>query len=246
MATANDVLAVARSQIGYTESPANSNNTKYGAAYGLNYNPWCMMFVWWCFVQAGAADLFYGGGKTASCPTFERWARQQGSRWITRGFAPGDIVLYDFDGGTADHVGIVEVAQANGVDAIEGNTSLNRSQDNGGAVLRRYRSNSLIIGAYRPAYSGASATPSPTTGNSAQTGGFDLASLKMLSKGDAGSEVWAMQLLLKGYGYSLGWYGADGDFGSATEKAVVKYQSANGLDADGICGPKTWAKLLGV
>ena len=73
-----------------------------------------------------------------------------------------------------------------------------------------------------------------------------MASLKMLSKGDAGSEVWAMQLLVKGYGYSLGWYGADGDFGSATEKAVVKYQSANGLDADGICGPKTWAKLLGV
>ena len=94
MATANDVLAVARSQIGYTESPANSTPTKYGAAYGLNYNPWCMMFVWWCFVQAGAAALFYGGGKTASCPTFERWARQQGSRWITRGFAPGDIVLY--------------------------------------------------------------------------------------------------------------------------------------------------------
>lgn len=243
MATANDILAVARSQIGYTESPANSNNTKYGAEYGLNYNPWCMMFVWWCFKQAGASDLFYGGKKTASCPTFERWAKQQGSRWITRNYKPGDIVLYDFDGGTADHVGIIEVVRANGVDAIEGNTSLNGSQDNGGAVLLRYRSNGLIIGAYRPAYSGASASP---VTDPQEEGVFDVRRLSMLSKGDTGAEVKAMQMLLKGYGYHLGWYGADGDFGSKTEAAVISFQSDNKLEVDGICGVKTWSKLLGV
>lgn len=36
----------------------------------------------------------------------------------------------------------------------------------------------------------------------------------------------------------------DGIFGSQTKKAVAAYQSAKGLSADGICGPKTWAALI--
>ena len=71
-------------------------------------------------------------------------------------------------------------------------------------------------------------------------------SVKQLSKGSEGKTVKALQILLIGYGFSCGSYGADGDFGSATQKAVIAYQKANGLEADGIVGPKTWAKLLGV
>ena len=36
----------------------------------------------------------------------------------------------------------------------------------------------------------------------------------------------------------------DGIYGNNTKKAVAAYQSAVGLVADGICGPKTWAKLI--
>ena len=36
----------------------------------------------------------------------------------------------------------------------------------------------------------------------------------------------------------------DGDFGSQTQKAVVAFQSSQGLTADGIVGPKTWERLL--
>lgn len=70
--------------------------------------------------------------------------------------------------------------------------------------------------------------------------------LPMLSKGSKGESVEALQTLLIGYGFSCGSYGADGDFGGATDKAVRAYQTAHGLDVDGIVGPATWGQLLGV
>lgn len=36
----------------------------------------------------------------------------------------------------------------------------------------------------------------------------------------------------------------DGDFGEKTLAAVKDFQSKNGLEVDGICGPLTWGKLL--
>ena len=35
----------------------------------------------------------------------------------------------------------------------------------------------------------------------------------------------------------------DGDFGPGTEVAVTRFQSENGLTADGIVGPQTWGAL---
>lgn len=70
--------------------------------------------------------------------------------------------------------------------------------------------------------------------------------LPLLKKGSTGDSVKALQILLKGYGYDLGKWGADGDFGSATENAVECFQEDNGLTADGEVGGQTWAKLLGI
>ena len=74
MATANEILAVARKELGVKESPAGSNRTKYGAWYGLDGQPWCMMFVQWVFDQAGVELPV----KTASCGTFMRAAQASG------------------------------------------------------------------------------------------------------------------------------------------------------------------------
>lgn len=38
---------------------------------------------------------------------------------------------------------------------------------------------------------------------------------------------------------------ADGIFGKATARALIAYQELHGLLNDGVCGPQTWAKLLG-
>jgi len=72
--------------------------------------------------------------------------------------------------------------------------------------------------------------------------------LPTLQKGSRGESVKALQILLTGTepGYPCGKYGIDGDFGSATENAVRNFQKAKGIEVDGIVGPVTWAKLMGV
>lgn len=70
------------------------------------------------------------------------------------------------------------------------------------------------------------------------------ATFPQLAKGSKGDKVRVLQELLKGRGYDLGTYGADGDFGATTHRRVVGFQIAQGLSADGIVGEKTWRKLL--
>lgn len=48
-----NVVDIAKSQVGYTEI-GKKNDNMYGKWYGLNFNPWCAMFVSWCFDQAGS------------------------------------------------------------------------------------------------------------------------------------------------------------------------------------------------
>lgn len=143
--TAQQILNIAAQQVGYTENPPNSNRTKYGAWYGLDGQPWCMMFVQWCFDQAGE-PLPY---KTASCSALERWCRKNRPESVHSEPQPGDIVIYDFG-----HTGIVESAQNATITAIEGNTSpgASGSQNNGGGVYRRKRSKILATAFIRPDY----------------------------------------------------------------------------------------------
>lgn len=70
--------------------------------------------------------------------------------------------------------------------------------------------------------------------------------LKVLKNGSKGAAVQALQLLLIGNGCACGSWGADGNFGAATESAVRSYQKKNKLQVDGQAGPETWGSLLGV
>lgn len=68
-------------------------------------------------------------------------------------------------------------------------------------------------------------------------------SVRVLTKGMSGDDVRALQAALNAAGYDCG--AADGILGAATLAAVKKFQSTNGLTADGVAGKDTWERLLG-
>jgi len=63
----------------------------------------------------------------------------------------------------------------------------------------------------------------------------------VLRSGSRGDDVERLQQRLLAAGFSPG--RIDGRFGPATEAALVAFQRAHGLLADGICGPASWAAL---
>lgn len=64
----------------------------------------------------------------------------------------------------------------------------------------------------------------------------------LLRTGSRGDAVRKLQELLNAKGYTCG--SVDGIFGSKTYAAVLAFQKANGLAADGIVGSLTWGKLV--
>lgn len=158
----NKVIEIARLELGVTEQPPGSNRVKYWDAYDPAFQgqPWCVAFLWWCFREAGERMAFFGGGKTASCSTLLMWYQNMELTVPVSEVRTGDIVLLNFNGkGTADHCGLVvevnrwavtrELMQ---IQTVEGNTSVNGSQDNGGMVAEKTRYPGNIVAVCRPQY----------------------------------------------------------------------------------------------
>jgi hypothetical protein len=146
-------LAVALEHLGDTEKPSGSNKTQYGKWFGVDGVPWCNIFVSYCF-KTGANTVLAAGFRGAGCypngctyvPTTEAWLRATG-QWIGPAQPqPGDIAIYNWDGGAPDHIGIVEEYLGGGkFNAIEGNTAVG-NDSNGGEVMRRLRYLSQVDG----------------------------------------------------------------------------------------------------
>jgi hypothetical protein len=81
-------------------------------------------------------------------------------------------------------------------------------------------------------------------------GGHTAAAAPVIKKGSNEKDfVMLIQKMLKRFGYNLGAYGPnrdgiDGDFGNTTLNAVISFQQARSLSADGIVGKNTWKALL--
>jgi cell wall-associated NlpC family hydrolase len=149
------IVEIAKAEIGYTET--GNNDTKYGKWYKLNNNPWCAMFVSWCFNQAGLSKKVAAQNAKgfASCAAGLKWFTDK-NKIIPIGQAQaGDIVFFQFDtDAEPDHVGIVKWNNTTlkYLQVIEGNTSGSSkgSQANGGGVYLKKRSYSLVMGVARP------------------------------------------------------------------------------------------------
>ena len=115
---AEDLLRVAESQVGYTESELNyvaedpwhpKGYTRYGAWFGIPYGDWCAMFVSFCLYYAEIPESVV----PYNCHCNE-WIRELRERGLYRNWdegydpKPGDFVFFDFDmDEKAEHMGII-------------------------------------------------------------------------------------------------------------------------------------------
>lgn len=248
--TRSKIVAQAQAWVGLNEADGShkqiidiyNSHKPWARGYKLKYtDSWCSGTISALAIACGATDII---PTEVGCEKHIALFKKLGIWVEDDSFTPlpGDIVFYDWDDsgkgdnkGHSDHVGIVEKVNGDTITVIEGNYS--------NSVKRRtLKVNGKYIRGYGVPKYNAEVKPVETT-NSKEVCTVEVKVLKNGSKGDA---VRALQTLLIGYGYSCGRSGADGSFGPATEKALKAYQKARGLTVDGICGPKTWAKLLGV
>ncbi len=114
------------------------------------------------------------------------------------------------------------------------------------AVIRFQRANGLtrdgVAGSKTLTllYSATAATPTPAPATTPAPG----ASQQTLHQGDASDAVRTLQQRLIELGYLTG--KADGKFGVQTYRALLAFQRANRLLADGVAGSLTWAMLNSV
>jgi CHAP domain len=135
------MLNVARAEVGVTEQPPGSNDSRRIAQFrqatagAPGPGPWCAYFVSWAAREAGAplGDAGQGFGRVDDVWA---WAERSGKA-IPAGSGPpqpGDLIVWD------EHIGIVESVGADGsIKTIEGNSSNSVAQrsygsDGGGAV----------------------------------------------------------------------------------------------------------------
>lgn len=153
--TADSLVNLAASQLGYDRYQDPEQGTKYGRWYAdLTGSPWfgttgvpyCAMFASWCLYQLGIQCV---GTPTASCTSgLLTAARRAGKLLRVSQGRKGDLVLFSwshagYDAAEADHVGIITSNGGSTIQTIEGNVD-------GGKVLRRTRYPSEVVGCIRP------------------------------------------------------------------------------------------------
>ena len=247
--TRSKIVAQAQAWVGLKESDGShktiidtyNSHKPLARGYALQYtDQWCSGFASAVAIACGATDII---PTEVGCQKHIELFKQKGI-WVENDAhtpQPGDYIFYDWQDngagdntGSSDHVGIVEKVENGVITVIEGNYS--------NSVKRRtIQVNGKYIRGYGvPKYDAEPATQANTV---VKTYAINL---PRLAQGSEGTAVKALQILLTGYKYSCGAHGADGKFGNATDYAVRRFQRVNGLSNDGIVGPATWKKLLGV
>lgn len=240
------VIAQAKSWLGITEYEnrfveiVNVYNEIPGArGPALVSYPWCAIFVSAVFWKA------IGESRFAEMACDRMIQKFQELRLYATKIQPeaGDVIFYDWDGnGTSDHVGIVTAIEGNSWTVIEGNKS--------DAVGYRTipASYPFIKGAGLATLLDEPTEEKPKAEPASSTVGQQMAdkiianrrwpTLKLYSIGEWVKVLQAMLNAENKAGLDV-----DGEFGVFTYSAVNKFQTAHGLERDGIVGPLTWGEL---
>ena len=128
---ADDLLAVAQTQLGYTESTENfilaedgtthKGYTRYGAWYEDPYGDWDAMFTSFCLHYADVEDMPLSDncGEWVQELSNEEYALYHEAADYSP--AVGDLAFFDLDGdNAADHVGIISSITETEINTIEG------------------------------------------------------------------------------------------------------------------------------
>jgi len=130
---AADLVAVAKTQLGYKESEANfqtdeygdrNGYTRYGAWYGNPYGKWSSMFVAFCLYYAGApiGVIPMQAGAESARAAWEDIGYYEAASYHT--VSVGDLIFFDTDGDlSADLMGIVSRVSGNAVSVIYGDVN---------------------------------------------------------------------------------------------------------------------------
>ena len=134
---AEDTLAIARTQLGYTESEKNYivtedgtiyGYTRYGEWYGDAYGDWCAMFVSFCLNYAEVENM----PLESSCSKWIQALKAMSLYQDDPSYQPkpADVIFFDWErDGVVDHVGLVhELIPASAgekarIQTIEGNSA---------------------------------------------------------------------------------------------------------------------------
>ena len=267
MSVAEQVLARAASRIGYyapdDPNPGSEAGRYWAERSGQQWlaGPsdsvwWCMLFVSMCLDECGQIDAI-GGFSFNTDYTVNQVRKHPDAYFVSVYDArPGDVVIYNWDGGGTDHVGFVEKNLGGGtLQTIEGNTSSGDygSQSAGNGVWRRVRSHSIAY-VIRPAYSDSKEPSVPS-------GPVDIRALQRAVRANpdnvagpntrsrcyalAAASNWGGNTFPFGVAFAQSVVGTkeDGFWGPASEEAhdatVEAVQSAVGAEVDGIYGPDT-------
>lgn len=152
MESLEKLIRIARKEVGYLEKASNkdldskvdnagnNNYTKYARDLypALQGQPWCDMFVDWCFVKAFGkvkARQLLCGGFSAYTPDSAQYYKNR-KQWAGNP-RPGDQIFFK-NSVRIHHTGIVITVSSDRVYTIEGNTSTGPQViANGGAVCEK-------------------------------------------------------------------------------------------------------------
>ena len=240
---AEKVIAQAKSWLGITEYDGRFseiirayNEIPNARGPALASYPWCAIFVSAVFWKAIKESRF----AEMACDAMIQKLQTLGVYSATGTPKAGDIIFYDWDrNGTSDHVCIVTEVADGAYVIIEGNKS--------DCVSYRtiYPTYPYVMGF---GFASRLNEEKPTESAPSSTVGQQMAdkiianrrwpTLKLYSKGEWVTVLQAMLNAENKAGLDV-----DGEFGVFTYSAVNKFQTAHGLERDGIVGPKTWEVL---